>query len=373
MNAQSCDKGGMPRKLPLYVHKQLTRHKKWVFYFRMGKGKRIRLPSPNDPSFKAAYHAALTGQPIEVKTVHSGTLQWLWEKYTNESAKWAGYSDATRKQQRLIMEKVLAVNANKALTSFTQDVMQEAVDRRHETPAMAANFLKVMRGMFGWAKKMRLVLVDPTLDIDLPEYKTSGFPAWTVEDVIAYRGKHTIGSPQRLAMELMLLAGIRRSDVVRVGIQHITGRILTMDTAKTGARISVELSDELLALIDGTSRKGLHLIESTQGKPFTKESFGNWFRDACTEAGVTKSAHGLRKLSATLAAEGGAATHQLLAQYGWTNIATAEIYTKGVDRKRLGIEASRIVADQIGNMQPLTSTTGEGIKSKKATKSTAKK
>lgn len=35
---------------------------------------------------------------------------------------------------------------------------------------------------------------------------------------------------------------------------------------------------------------------------------------------------------------------------GWMNIATAEIYTKEIDRKRLGIEASRIVADQIENM-----------------------
>ena len=53
----------------------------------------------------------------------------------------------------------------------------------------------------------------------------------------------------------------------------------------------------------------------------------------------------------TLAAEGGAGSHQLLAQYGWTKLSTAEIYTKGVHRKRLGIEGSRIVADQIGNIE----------------------
>lgn len=141
-----------------------------------------------------------------------------------------------------------------------------------------------------------------------------------------------------------------------------------MDTAKTGARITVELSDELLKVIEATPRKGLHLVESAIGRPFTKESFGNWFRVKCTEADVTKSAHGLRKLSATLAAEGGAATHQLLAQYGWSNIATAEIYTKGVDRKRLGIEGSRIVADQIGNIEIPHLNSGEGIKPKNAAK-----
>ncbi len=34
----------------------------------------------------------------------------------------------------------------------------------------------------------------------------------------------------------------------------------------------------------------------------TKESFGNDFCDACRKAGVNKSAHGLRKIGATRAA-----------------------------------------------------------------------
>lgn len=363
----------MPRKLPLHVHKQKTRHGKWVFYFRIGKGARIRLPAPADPTFKAAYTAALTGgAPIAVPKVYEGTLQWLWDRYTTESAKWAGYSPATQKQQRLIMAKVLKTNARAALAGFTQDVIQEGVDKRHETPAAAGNFLKTMKGMFGWGKRMRLVAADPTVGVELPAYKTEGFPAWSVEDVMKFRAKYKIGTPERLAMELMLLAGLRRSDVVVVGRQHIQGRVLSIDTAKTGARITVELSEDLVKIINATPRKGLNLIESSLGKKFTKESFGNWFRIKCSEADVTKSAHGLRKLSATLAAEGGAATHQLLAQYGWTNIATAEIYTKGVDRKRLGIEASRIVADQIGNIKIPHPESGEGIIPKKAMKTKPK-
>lgn len=371
--APSYDPDGMPRKLPLHVHKQKTRHDKWVFYFRMGKGKRIRLPNPNDPAFKAAYMAALTGAPIDAPKVYENTLQWLWDRYTTESAKWAGYSPATQKQQRLIMAKVLEKNARAALTGFTPDVIQEGVDKRHETPAAAGNFLKTLKGMFSWAKKMRLIGADPTVGVEPPGYKTDGFPPWSVEDVVAFRSRHAIGTPERLAMELMLLAGLRRSDVVLVGRQHINGRVLSMDTMKTGARVTVELPDELLKLIDATPRRGLHLIENALGRPFVKESFGNWFRERCAEAGVTKSAHGLRKLSATLAAEGGAGTHQLLAQYGWTNIATAEIYTKGVDRKKLGIEASRIVADQIGNIEIPHPVLGEGFKPEKAIKTKAKK
>ena len=158
----------------------------------------------------------------------------------------------------------------------------------------------------------------------------------------------------------MLLAGLRRSDVVVAGRQHINGRTFSMTTAKTGARITVELPDELTALIAATPRHGLHLVESPCGRPFTKENFGKWFKQKCSGAGVEKSAHGLRKLSATLAAEGGAGTHQLMAQYGWSKITTAEIYTKSVDRERLGIEASRIVASQIDGMKTPHPDKGEG-------------
>ncbi|WP_080849932.1 tyrosine-type recombinase/integrase [Agrobacterium tumefaciens] len=363
----------MPRKLYPHVHKQKTRHNKWVFYFRLGKGKRIRLPNPNDPEFKAAYMAALNGSPVTVETAHEGTLGWLWERYTTESAKWAGYSAATQKQQRLIMAKVLKTASKSSLKVVTQDVIQEGVDKRHETPAQAGNFLKVMRGMFGWAKKMRLVAVDPSLGVEAPDYKKGGFPAWTMDEVKAFRQKYEIGTTARLAMELMLLAGLRRSDLVRAGRQHISGNILSMDTEKTGARITVELSADLITVINATPRKGLHLVETSRGKPFVKESFGNWFRDQCNEAKVYKSAHGLRKLSATLAAEGGAASHHLLAQYGWTNLATAEIYTRGIDRRRLGIETSRIVADQIGNITTPHPVSGEGMSAESEIKSNTKK
>lgn len=233
--------------------------------------------------------------------------------------KWAGYSPATQKQQRLIMMKVLTTNAKAALAGFTQDVIREGVDKRHETPAAAGNFLKTMKGMFGWGKKMRLVAADPTVGVEAPTYKTEGFPAWTVEDVVAFRSRHAVGTPERLAIELMLLAGLRHRDVALIGRQPINDRVLSIDTAKTGARKAVR-QRELREPVRGKIHRG------------RRDEVSPWPSEVERDAG-------------------GAATHQLRAQYGWTNIATAEIYTRGVDRKRLGIEASRIVADQIRNIK----------------------
>ncbi|WP_039762461.1 tyrosine-type recombinase/integrase, partial [Bartonella queenslandensis] len=76
-----------------------------------------------------------------------------------------------------------------------------------------------------------------------------------------------------------------------------------------------------------------------RGTKFTKESFGHAFLKACTQAGIKKSAHGLRKLAATRAANSGATVSQLKALFGWTDDSMASLYTKSADRKKLAIEA----------------------------------
>lgn len=50
----------MPPKLPPFLHRQITRHGKPVWYFRRGKGQRIRMPGEyGSTEFLAAYDAAI--------------------------------------------------------------------------------------------------------------------------------------------------------------------------------------------------------------------------------------------------------------------------------------------------------------------------
>jgi integrase len=78
----------------------------------------------------------------------------------------------------------------------------------------------------------------------------------------------------------------------------------------------------------------------------TKDSFGNVFSLACRAAGIRKSAHGLRKLAATRAAEAGANIWQLNAMFGWTGTKMASYYTQAADRKRLGREGFKKLINQ---------------------------
>ena len=82
----------------------------------------------------------------------------------------------------------------------------------------------------------------------------------------------------------------------------------------------------------------LTFIVGATDKPLTKELFGNNFKDACKAAGVPGSAHGVRKIAATRAANAGATVAQLEAIFGWSGGRMAALYTKAADRRRLAIE-----------------------------------
>jgi integrase len=86
-------------------------------------------------------------------------------------------------------------------------------------------------------------------------------------------------------------------------------------------------------------------ICGANGKPLTKESFGNLFKDACKAAGVGGSAHGVRKIAATTAANNGATFAQLRALFGWTTDAMPSLYPRTADRERLGKEAGHMLGN----------------------------
>lgn len=343
----------MPRKLPLHVSREKTRHDKWVYYFRIGKGKRIRLPNYGTPEFKPAYQAALSGTPAPVakQPAEIKSLKWLVDRHM-ESARWAGLSVATRKQQSLFFQQAIEKSKNVDYRSITRATIEKAMTKRKDTPFLANNFLKAMRSLFGWAVKNTLLEVDPTVGVERIKAKSDGFPAWDDADVVLFCNTYPIGTKPRLAFELILQTGLRRSDICRAGRQHMNGNILTIRTAKTGAVVTSEFPAQLLSIIDQTKTGDMAFIVGDRGHPFTVESFGNWFGECCREAGVNKSAHGIRKLSATLAANGGISAHDLMAQFGWTTAQQAEVYTKGADRKRGGVRASRVIAEQIEAVKP---------------------
>ncbi len=111
------------------------------------------------------------------------------------------------------------------------------------------------------------------------------------------------------------------------------------------------------ALTLGAEPRDLTWTCGARGRPFKKESFGNEFPQAARQAGITKSAHGVRKIAATIAAENGATVHELMALFGWTTIQQAEVYTREAERARLSTGAAHKL-DETGTSIPAPSRVG---------------
>jgi integrase len=221
-------------------------------------------------------------------------------------------------------------------------------DRRSATPAQARNFLDAMRGLFRWAMEAKHVKVDPTAGIkNPPRAKGDGFRAWTEEDVAKYEARWPIGTRQRVWLDVLLYTGLRRGDAVRLGRQHVRDGIARLKAEKNDAVLVLPILPVLETTLKAGPCGDLTYCAGENGRPLRKESFGNLFRNACNAAGVKGSAHGVRKIAATRAANKGATVAQLEAIFGWQGGTMASLYTRAADRERLAREAMHKLANDL--------------------------
>jgi integrase len=339
----------MPRPRPPHLHREVTRHGKTVWYARIGKGPRIRLLAEyGSGDFEAEYQAALSGTPRPTKNAPAtGTLAWLIARY-RETTAWSALSQATRKQRENIFLHVMETAGAKPYAGITAETIIAGRERRAKTPDQARHFLDAMRGLFRWAAKAKMVKSDPTAGVDNPPRRRGdGFLPWTEENVAAYQVRWPIGTRQRVWLDVLLYTGLRRGDAVRFGRQHVREGVGSIKTEKSSFTVAVTLP--ILSVLAKTLAAGpcgdMTFIAGERGQPLTKESFGNAFRDACRAAGVPGSAHGVRKIAATTAANHGATVAQLEAIFGWQGGTMASLYTRAADRKRLALEAMHKLAN----------------------------
>ena len=345
----------MPRPRLPHLHRQITQHGKTVWYVRIGKGPRTRIRAPyGSPEFKIEYDAAISGErPHTQRTPSVASLQWLWDSYRQTGA-WSILKPATRRQRENIMLHVLKDAGGKPYAAIGRKHILAGLDRRSKTPAAARNFLDTMKGLFRWALEREHVTVDPTAGAKAPKRKKNGgFPAWTRQDVEGFQRKFPIGTRQRVWLDVILYTGLRRGDLARIGKQHVRNGVASIKTEKGAETITVTLP--VLPILQRTLDAGptgdLSWICGARGEPFVKESFGNEFSAAARAAGIKKSAHGVRKIAATIAADNGATVHQLMAIFGWLTIGQAEVYTREAERVRLEAQAITML-DETGTSIP---------------------
>jgi integrase len=333
---------GRRLKLPRYVHGYLDRHGKPRHYLRRPGRKDVPLPGlPWSTEFMDAYEAAMkNAAPVVIGAGRSnpGTVNEAVARYLS-SAAFAGLAETTKKMRRAVLERFRLDHGGKRIRKLQPEHVARMIGKLR--PWAQRNMRKTLRGLVVFCIPERLIDGDPTAGVTLAKVKdTGGHPTWTETDIERYRARHALGTRSRLALELLLGTMAARCDAVWLGAQHATGATVSYRRGKTGVAVEVPILPELLEAIDAMPERNLTFLMTEQGKPFTPAGFGNWFRDQCNAAGVSKSAHGLRKAGATRLAEAGATDHEIMAWGGWKTLAEVKRYTEAANRKRLALQGA---------------------------------
>jgi hypothetical protein len=339
----------------------LDRHKKRRWRFRRA-GKTTQLPGqPGSPEFEAAYTAALEGRPIQRAQIHRlptaavpKSLRSAWRILTTDDPDWKALDRDTQHKQTLIAERFLRAEVvdGEPLTFGEVPVIhlqrkhiKALLAQRHDTPHAAAHLLRIIRKLTAVALDNDWIEYDPTYRIKLrPGYK--GWKAWPEASRLAFERRWPIGTTPRLVYALALYFGHRRTDVARVKWSDLEVAGANVIQKKTGKALWIPILPELQAVLEGTERRGDHVVLTQYGRPFSVKALGmrmqEWTEKAELAPGHTL--HGLRKTLGKLLAESGATTRQIMALLGHDDINHAEFYTREAEQRRLASDGMRKLA-----------------------------
>lgn len=330
----------MPRPLPLHVERIRVKGRVYL-YFRIGKGRRTRLPEdPTSAEFATAYAAALAGQvapdkkvlPSEVK----GTIAALITDYMKHGT-YRGLRDTTKKGYASRLEVLRQDHGHRTISGMTRAGIQAKIlDPYADRPGAAHSLLKMLRVLVHHAIVRDWIPSDPTIGIKRP--KLNEVRAWTDDEIAKFERRWPVGTRERLAFALHLYTGQRRSDVHRMTWADISGDTIQVVQQKTGERVWIALHHELAEVLAVAPREHVTILNTAFGKPFTVDGFSRFMRDAITAAGLPLDAkpHGLRKAAGRRLADAGCTAHEIMAVLGHKTLAEAERYTREADKKRLG-------------------------------------
>lgn len=340
------------RRPPKYCQGMIDRHGKPRWYFRRPGYPRRALPGlPWSPQFMAEYAAAMEGDKTEIgkKKIVPGSVSALVASYYR-GAEYSGLADSTKRAVRNILERFRAEHGDKRVAHMEKRHVQKIMADKAETPDAANRLLRLMRTLMAHAIDLGWRRDDPTATVKKLRHKTDGFTTWEEDHIEAFLSHYRQGTRAHLALSLLLYTGQRRSDVVRMGRQHVRNGVLSIVQQKTGQEVTIPLHPELKATLDALPRDNLTFIMSERGGPMTPESFTNWFRKLVKAVVDDEgkrllpddlSPHGLRKATCRRLAEAGCSPHEIMAISGHQTLEEVTRYTVAANRLHL---AERAVA-----------------------------
>lgn len=324
------------------------------WYVRVKGARKRRLRSdPDSHEFMLEYAEAARDAMAEAQGTkqrpkgEAGSVARLIDDYL-ESGAFSDLDPGTQERRRRMLEEFRSQYGDKRADRLPRRAMQAITDtwKAKHGPHGANNRLKAVRGLYAWAVRREHVDRDATREVGFFTPQSEGFHTWTPAEIRRFMARWPIGTAPYVAMAVLLCTGGRRGDAYTLGPQNAYRRRdgeerIRFIPSKTGKTSNITVDIPMLPMMREALAAGptgeVTFIVGQRGNPFkTAASFGVNFKRWCIDAGLPQcAAHGLRKGGATILAESGVTSAQLMAIYGWTKLEMAERYTRKADRSRL--------------------------------------
>jgi integrase len=271
-----------------------------------------------------------------------GSVSALIEKYYR-SADWNALAPITKESFRRVYERFRQEYGAGPVNQLTPKYVNRIMDKMADRPGAAANLRKRLSTLFAWAVADGWIETNPVTLSKRVRHVVKGIRTWTEEDITAFRKRWPLGTPQRLAMEILLYTGLRRSDAVGLGPKHRVNGVFSLSTSKSRGKtvLMIPIHPNLRTILDRVPADHETYLATAYGKPRSEKALTTWLKEAAKAAGLpaNSSPHGLRKAACRRLAEAGCSPHHIQAITGHKALAEVELYTRDVRQKLLAEQA----------------------------------
>jgi integrase/recombinase XerD len=218
-------------------------------------------------------------------------------------------------------------------------------------PRSTARLLSGVRGFYRYLLREKLIAIDPTLQVDMPQLGKPLPKSLSEADVEALLAapdlSDAIGQRDRAMLEVLYACGLRVTELVSLTLEQVNLRQGVLRIMGKGSKERlVPMGEEAIVWVERYMRDARHellngrpsdvLFPSQRGEQMTRQTFWHRIKHQAKVAGIGKSLspHTLRHAFATHLLNHGADLRVVQMLLGHSDLSTTQIYTH-VARARL--------------------------------------
>jgi integrase len=254
-------------------------------YWYAWKGGPSLRGKPGTPEFIASYNEAVAKKVAPP----TGNLLALLFRFQDSAEFQFSISARTRRdyiKQIKRIERAFGDFPIKALDDpRARSIFLDWRDQLAKTSLRQADYAYgTLARILSWAHDRRLIATNPCAKGGKLYRGTRIHKIWDDEDVARFL--KTALPYLRLPMLLAINTGQRQGDLLRLPWSAYDGKAIKLRQRKTGAYVSIPVTDELKAALDAAPRQSPIMLTNSEGKPWSESGFQGAWGKATMRAGI---------------------------------------------------------------------------------------